>query len=253
MSADDRFPVIDRQICNQCQKCVAICPQQALLVDGVRPLRMTDERPVSPEALEALMARRRSIKRFADRPIPRALLERIAQSGRYAPNQYKNIDAIIVDDPLLLSEIDRGALGSVRRWYRILFGFRPLTWFCSLFSEDLFVIKKKMERDLFTRGRIMKPGTKALILLTGDPRVSMTRASAQYLLANMILYAQTHGVSSCLMDSLRLTLTSSKMKRRLTIASRDTVLGVLSLGYSAERIVNIPEGYRLNIRWNAGR
>ena len=81
--------------------------------------------------------------------------------------------------------------------------------------EILFVIKKKMERDLFTRGRIMKPGTKALILLTGDPRVSMTRASAQYLLANMILYAQTHGVSSCLMDSLRLTLTSSKMKRSI--------------------------------------
>ena len=137
MVADDGSPAVDRLICNLCQKCVAICPHQALRVNGVKPRIAEGEPAVPPDALEELLARRRSIKRFADKPIPRELLLRAAQVGRYAPNQYKNIDVIIIDDKTVLRDIDRMAMDSVRKWYRWLFGFKPLELFFSLFSRPI--------------------------------------------------------------------------------------------------------------------
>ena len=107
-----------------------------------------------------------------------------------------------------------------------------------------------MERDLGTKKRVVKEGTQALIVLKGDPRVSVTQASAHYILATIIVYCESLRVGSCLMDSLRLTLNAREMKRRLNIPESEKVLGVLSLGYSAEKIVNIPQGYQLNIKWN---
>ncbi len=251
MSNDNGLPVIDRRICNLCQKCVAICPQQALRVNNVKPDKIEGGLPVTPEALEELLVRRRSIKRFRDRAIPRKLLQQIARAGAYAPNQHKNIDLIIIDDKDVLREIDRTAMKFIRKWYGILFGFKPLTRFFSLFARDLGVIKKKMQRDLYTKKRIMKKGTQALILLKGNPHVSETKNSAHYILASIIMCCETLSVGSCLMDSLRLTLNTKKMRRKLGIPKEEKVLGVLSLGYAAEKIVNIPRGYRLHIKWNS--
>jgi MinD superfamily P-loop ATPase len=91
----------------------------------------------------------------------------------------------------------------------------------------------------------------ALILLKGNTHVSETKNSAHYILASIIMYCESLSVGSCLMDSLRLTLNTKKMRRKLGIPKKEKVLGVLSLGYAAEKIVNIPRGYRLHIKWNS--
>jgi nitroreductase/NAD-dependent dihydropyrimidine dehydrogenase PreA subunit len=251
MSSDDGFPIIDHRICNLCQKCVAICPRQALRVNNVKPQKIKSEPPVSAAALEELLAQRRSIKRFTDKPIPQKLLGRIAQAGRYAPNQQKNIDLIIVNDKAVLREIDKTALRFYHTWYNILFGLKPLTFFISLFTRELDVIKKKMERDLKKKKHIIKKGAQALIILKGNPRVSETKNSAHYLLASIIMYCETLRIGSCLMDSLRLVLNTARMRRKLRIPRKERVLGILCLGYAAEKIVNIPRGYNLNIQWNS--
>lgn len=63
--------------------------------------------------------------------------------------------------------------------------------------------------------------------------------------------AEALGVGSCLMDSIYLAFrTNRKLRRRFSID--DDVLGALVLGYSDERIVNVPKGYELGVRYNAG-
>jgi len=111
------------------------------------------------------------------------------------------------------------------------------------------VIRRKMELDLTIRGRVVKPGTPALILLEGSRRVPVTESSAHYMLANMILKAEVLGLGSCLMDSLLLTFRTSRRLRK-TLGIREDVLGVLSLGYPGEKILNIPRGYSSAVRWN---
>ena len=43
---------------------------------------------------------------------------------------------------------------------------------------------------------------------------------------------------------------SKRLKSRLGINKNDKVLGILALGYSGEKIVNIPRGYEIKLHWN---
>jgi nitroreductase/NAD-dependent dihydropyrimidine dehydrogenase PreA subunit len=246
------YPVFDYSVCNECQKCVSICPSMAIMVNNTYPEKISDPgKLLSPEELASLMERRRSIKHFKDKRIPKKVLLKIISSAGYAPNQNKNIAIIVIDDKDLIGEIDKSALSLVRKVYSFLFSLPPLTLFFKLFAGNLNALKRKMERDLFRKKHIVKENTQAVIVLTGPRRVPVTERSAPYLLSAMIYMAQTLGVGSCLMDSLVHTLNMSrKLKRILHI--KDNILGVLVLGYSSENILNIPRGYKLSTRWNTG-
>jgi NAD-dependent dihydropyrimidine dehydrogenase PreA subunit len=248
---ENGIPVIDDKICNQCQKCIALCPQQAITVNHITPEKISGQNKMGYSDMVSLLSLRRSVKRFVNKQIPGDVLEKIAGSAKFAPNQNKNIDILIIDDPHIIHFIDRVALKSVRRWYRLMFTFRPVTAFISLFAGSMYVIRKKMERDLYKNKHIVKENTSTLMITTGNPGIPVTEMSAQYLLGTMILTAVSLDVGCTLMDSLKLTINHSRViKRSLGIKKPDKALGVLALGYSNEKIVNIPRGYEINLHWN---
>ena len=249
ISEENGYPVFYHAICNTCQKCVAVCPSRAITVNGVYPERMAGPADCMPEQLIDLFSKRRSIKHFKDRDIAREGLNRILSVAKYAPNQNKNISIIAVDSPHLIAEIDKYSLRFVRMIYRFMFGFKPLTFLFKALYRDTHIIKRKMDYDLCISRRIVKENTQALIILTGNKHIAVTKSSAQYMLATMMYMAEAMGIGTCLMDSLLMTLNHTRALRRKLAISED-VLGVLSLGYSAENIVNIPRGYEVDIRWN---
>lgn len=244
-------PVIDYEICNQCQKCIALCPNQAILMNNVIPQKINGLDKIGYDDLISLLKFRCSVKRFAQQDIPKDIIEKIVNSAKYAPNQNKNIDILIINDPLIIQTIDKNALKTVKRWYRVMFSFKPITGFISLFSNSMHIIKKKMERDLFIKRRVVKENTNVLLVAVGNPRVPVTEMSAQYLLGTMILSAVSLDIGCTLMDSLKLTINNNKkITNQLGIKKTDKVLGILALGYSDEKIINIPQGYEINSFWN---
>ncbi|HEX3048917.1 MAG TPA: nitroreductase family protein [Bacillota bacterium] len=251
MNPTDGYPAIDYAICNQCQKCITICPNQAILMNGQGPEKITAPLHIEREDLKELLRRRRSCKKFKDVKIPREILADMASVAAYAPNQNKNIEIIIVDDPELIAAIDTESLKLTRRFYKALFSVKFLTGFYQLFSKSLKVIRMKMERSLHTQKTVVKENTNAMFITIGDPKVAVTAESAPYLLANIIVYTEALGLSSCLMDALKLSINFSKgLKRRLGIPKGYKVFGVLLVGYSNEKIVNIPVGYEIKVHWN---
>ena len=251
--ADGKRPSIRYELCNQCQRCISICPQQAIRMNGVAPRKIDAPLNLDPKALEELMARRRSTKKFKKEPLPWDLVREILLSAGYAPNQNKNISLLAIDHPRLIEEIDKKAVGFVKRWYRVMFSFKQLTWFLSLFTSRaaLDVIRVKMEYDCEYRKHVVKDNALMMVLALGDPRVPVTEASAQYLMANIILMAEARGIGSCLMDSLRHTLNGDRSLRKiLGIGKQMKVLAGLLLGYSDEKVLNIPQGYEIPIHRN---
>ncbi len=245
------FPAVDHEICNLCQKCIALCPRQAILMNNVSPIKITDQAITGYEELLSLLKLRRSTKKFTAQNIPKEIIEKIARSAEYAPNQNKNIDILIIDNPQIIESIDTYAMKSIQRWYRLMFTFKLITRFISLFSGSLHVIRKKMERDLFIKKHIVKENTNVLMVTIGDPRVPVTEMSAQYLLGTMILTAVSLNIGCTLMDSIKLTINNNKkIKNMLGIAKKESAFGALALGYSNEKLVNIPRGYALNLHWN---
>ena len=248
---DDKIE-IDYSVCNECQKCIAVCPMMAFSNNGKPPRRIEKPIDIKPEQFEELLQRRRSIKNFKKTKIPKEVLGNLARIAQYAPTMNKKIEMIIIDDEDMIKLIDEAAMSYVRKYYNILFNRKIVLKFCQIFSDTLPIIKRKMERDLFNRGQVIKNNTPALMLLLGDTRIPLSESSAQYYMANMILYAQLIGLGSCPMDSLKLAINhNKKVKDRLKIPRNFKVLGVLAVGYPHERILNVPEGYKMNVGWNS--
>lgn len=204
ISAKDGYPVLDEDLCNTCQKCVAICPSHALLVDGVRPDSVEGDNAASADELVSLFERRRSTKRFKAAPIPRELIERVVSVAKYAPNQNKNISILVIDDPLLIALVDEEALAFVRLLYRLLFAWNPLSPLIALVSRNFRTIRRKMEYDLLRRGRVVKDNAQALIVLVGDRATPTTASSALYMAGTMLYMAEALDLGTCLMDSVLL-------------------------------------------------
>lgn len=248
ISEKDGYPVFNKDLCNTCQKCVSICPSQAILVNNTLAVKIdTSKRIPSYEELTNLLERRRSIKKFSRAVIEEDKIEKIISGGLYAPNQNKNISVTVITDKRLISEINREAISFVRKIYNMLFKNYLTRRFICLFADDIEVIKIKMEYDL-KREKVVKENTQALIVLSGNSRVPVTETSAHHMLSFMIITAESLGVGNCLMDSLLHTLnTDSKLKKQLAI--NEKILGVLALGYSAEDILNIPKGYKAKVKY----
>lgn len=252
LNEKDGKVAIDYSVCNACQKCISVCPSMAFSFNGIAPERINTPLPVPPEAFMELLRRRRSIKHFKDKEVPKETLKMLVEAAQYAPTMNKGIELIVIDDQNVISDLNSYALGQVKRMYTLLFGSRLLYRFFSLFAQTLPIIKRKMERDLIKRKSILKDNTQALIIVIGDTSVPVTASSGQYYLANMLLYAETLGLGSCLMDSMKIAINGSgKARELLCIPKGFKVLGVLSMGYPAERILNIPRGYAVKAGWNA--
>lgn len=243
----DGFPVFDETVCNTCQKCVSICPSQAITINGIYPDKIDETKKVDSEQIYSLFEKRRSTKRFKAQAIPKEIIEKIVSVAKYAPNQNKNLSVLVIDDKRLIDEIDKSAIAFVKTMYRILFGFKPVELFIRLFYKDSGTLKRKMEHNSFQR--VIYENAQVIIIVTGNKKIPVTERSAPYMLATMMYMADSLGIGNCLMDSIYLTLrTNRKLRKRLKID--EDVFGVLVLGYSNENVKNIPRGYDVNVRWN---
>lgn len=249
ISEDDGYPVFDYSLCNICQKCVSICPSQAIMVNGQHPLKQNEKHNISPEMLVAFLEQRRSIKLFKDKKIPPDILRQIVSGANYAPNQNKNLSVHMVTDPEILGLFNKYAFRFSAVWYRILFGFKPVTWFIKIFARKLDIIKKKMEVKIKYKKRGIPENVQAVVIITGNKHVPVTEHSAPYMMASMMYMAESVGVGTCLNDALLITLKLYR-KLRKVLNIKEDIFCTMFLGYSAEGIINIPKGYEVPQYWN---
>lgn len=105
------------QRCLECGHCVAICPQGAVQMDGYEAsvTYAPAERTISPELLAHFMQWRRSIRQFADRPVPQSLLAQIIDAGRLTPTGSNSQSPAYI---VLQNELDQIRTQAVEALYR---------------------------------------------------------------------------------------------------------------------------------------
>lgn len=85
ITLEDSMACLEHELCNTCTQCIAVCPQQALSWEGVLPMAFSPRRLPTPDKLDELFKERRTIRRFRDETLDRALVEGIVNYGIYAP------------------------------------------------------------------------------------------------------------------------------------------------------------------------
>jgi Fe-S-cluster-containing hydrogenase component 2 len=133
ISEQDGYPVFSESLCNTSQKCVAICPFQAIMVDGNYAEKIVDEVSIDESEFVKFLERRRSIKTFKEKGIPKEIIEKIINAAKYSPNQNKNLSVKVINDKELIKEVDKYAVKFVKRIYKLMFGWKIAEMFISLF------------------------------------------------------------------------------------------------------------------------
>jgi nitroreductase len=250
----DGRPSIDRLYCSTCTQCIAICPQAALSWDGMPPEPHDRDRLPTPDQIDELIKERRTIRRFKAGKIERRFLEEIVGYGIYAPTNNYHLRAIVVDDEGLMEALDQIVVRFSARILSLFYKPRLLFALLSrLWPNPDYVLNKPKLEATTDRGYTFDHNASAMVFIAGDKKIPLSEASAQYALYNMVLYAQTKGVGSCLWGPGQIFLTRSREAReRLRLDRHERIYGTVLLGYPAIKFSNKVNGKALPIQWNTG-
>lgn len=229
-----------------CGHCTAVCPGDAIRVEGldfdafkpVRPLEITED------SLLTLMEQRRSVRRYKDRPVPREILNRIIEGSHRAPTGTgrQTTGVIVIDKPetlevlsKLLHELYQGldkALGSPigRFFIKRRVGheiFRTLQDF--VIPGMRWYLKWKKEG----RGDEILRDCKALMLFHSPILEPMGEKNCTISAFHAIFMAEALGVGSCFNDLVPPACNRSpEIRKFLGLPEGREVHSSLTLGFA---------------------
>lgn len=239
----DPIGVRDAERCIGCGHCVAVCPAGAV-AHGDFPsgsVHAFDRGAFpSPEALELLLAARRSMRVFRREPVPEESLRRIVAAADRAPtaSNARGLGYVVVTDPEQLARVTDFTLGAFGAAARLLGSLLVRPWLRPL-APGLYryvSLFARMRREWRERrvDRILR-GATALLVIHAPGGSRFGAEDANLACQNASLMAEALGVGQVYMGFV---LTASRMKkgrleRLLGLGADRRVRAVLALGVPA--------------------
>lgn len=231
--------------CERCLHCYAVCPAGAIrLPEAYTPLTKEDAwRDVRPEAMESLLAFRRSTRRFQQKPVPRDLIEQVVAAGRHIPSGGNRhaYEFTVLTDPA----VKQALLAEFSRYYariRKLMEHSVLLKMAGMFlgpyeraflSDPDYGERMKELLDRFHAGDdpVFYHAPAVIVIHT---RELIPTPQEDSILAGfaMALMAQTLGLGTCFVSLAHKGLSASGYCKELVgIGPQDHIHAVLLLGY----------------------
>jgi nitroreductase len=228
---------------------VAACPTGSIAVEGFPPeaLFPLPGGAAGPEAFQALLASRRSVRAFEDRPVPRALLERILSMVALAPMGYTppKLDVTVVSGREAMARAlpPMVALyeGLLRAWRNPLlrWGIRrelapdELT---GLRDHVLPTLPPRLEGTRRGRWDTITRGAPAMLLFHSRPEAGDATADARVAGTYALLAAHALGLGATMIDLVPAALNHSAEARACFQVPQEHVVHVaVVLGFPRYR------------------
>ncbi|OQX61546.1 MAG: nitroreductase [Desulfococcus sp. 4484_241] len=262
------------QACLNCGNCTAVCPSGAITMTGSfvipsgRYRTMLEEKMDEPHPLgygkgpyeeiedeltdvERVIYRRRSVRLFKDKPVPKELLVRILEAGRFAPSagNCQPYRFIVLTDQRLIHEFERKAMIALRllknfylakngkrsRIKAALFGF--MSWFMVNKLDPRPITA--MEKADKTNGRIYYNAPAVILILKNRHGISNPDLDTGICTQNMVLTAHSLGLGTCYislpMEPLSMPLMAG-FRKKLGITSPFEAVTSIAIGYPKGKI-----------------
>jgi nitroreductase len=270
------------KLCIACHNCQAVCPQEALIfphfyrVDEGRfaydfdypevgqgfpnPLQL--ERPVALNEIddqltgvEKVLYRRRSVRVYQDRPVPKELIKRVIEAGRFAPSagNCQGWKFVVVTDKQLLADLSESSLKFLGLFTKLYQG-KGAGY--TLLKKALAFIKPNSidQRPMAAIQGSLAPkfgdgmvnclfnAPAAIFLLKHSMHISEPELGMGIMGQNMVLAAHSLGLGTCYVgfvaNALNLDpITKQKFGKKLGLKwPYDSVSIVITLGYPAVQV-----------------
>lgn len=249
----DRKAVMLHDGCFLCGHCRAVCPEEAVRIPSMPnelqlssgPITLEEKGTrVSPRALADLMVRRRSCRRYLDRPVAMDLLQDLVTLAITAPSgtncqQWGFLLLPTRDDVLVLA----GGVGEYYRGLNNLADKPLLSSALKLFGKPGLADYRKRYRDSVAEAldawdekgidRLFH-GATAAMLVTGDRSASCSMEDSLLATQNILLAAESMGLGSCLIGFVVEAVRRDRSLQQLLDLQQDEELhSVIGLGYPA--------------------
>ncbi|MFZ5571117.1 MAG: nitroreductase family protein [Thermodesulfobacteriota bacterium] len=286
--------------CIACENCVAVCPQQAIRIDGgyrvpagywkndhlfsggkVRPKPVAIQNGGEFEAFETeltetekIIYRRRSVRLYKRTQVPKDLVTRILEAGRFAPSAGNNQPwkFIVIQNRALIDEMD----WKIKQFCRIvMLGTMPLPWVKGKESPDrharpafwqkalyqlLLRVRGPNELDQRALGGInaivADPGyhtffhAPTVILLLADRRgIGSVDLDTGICGQNIVLAAHALGLGTCYVSLIDGLQAFPIFKRKIGVRPPFHIVTSLTLGYPLGQVDRVVEREQLRVEW----
>jgi nitroreductase len=215
-------------------------------VAGLDPEKFNEVREleIDPDALLTLMAQRRSVRRYRDKPVPRDVLDRIVEAASRAPTgtSRRTTGVIVIDQPEALRALSKSVYEMYDKLDKAL--KNPIARF--------FVKRQAGPKKLSTLEGFVLPGTRwysrwykenkgdeiirdcpALMLFHAPALEPVAEANCVIAAFHAIFMAEVLGVGTCFSDLIPPACNRMKEIRDMLGLPEDReVLASMTLGYA---------------------
>lgn len=195
--------------CVLCGQCLAICTSDAiqhseLALEHLR--RIESAVPATPEALEAFLRQRRSVRVYKKREVPRDLLERVATMAGYAPVGAFGGDGwvrrvTVVSGEPAMQRVRELTVAYMRKLYKALDGvmIRTVAKFVDEAKGGLQTLPDvRMRLAEWDAGRdVVTYDAPAAVFISSTKTTPSPREDCDAALMCMMLTAHAHGLGTC--------------------------------------------------------
>jgi nitroreductase/NAD-dependent dihydropyrimidine dehydrogenase PreA subunit len=223
--------------CAGCLHCFAVCPQGAVVVEGLESNDHGQAPPISPAAMRGLLARRRSYRSFEERPIEPQTLETLIRAAACIPsggNSHSHrLTVITTGEARKRLEQE---LGRIYRWRKALLGNALLRSVFGL-HDRTYLTRVSYLMAQIARGEDPIFYNAPAVILVHSPRLIPTPREDSVLAAyNVVLTAEALGLGSCFVSLAQNAINASRTcKRMLGLDPKEKVYAVVVVGHPAVR------------------
>jgi nitroreductase/NAD-dependent dihydropyrimidine dehydrogenase PreA subunit len=225
--------------CTACGHCYAVCPMSAIIPENRKAPEKVNVLPMSSENMLYMLRARRSHRSYKSTPVDDLVLNKIADFGRYAPTgtNSESVQYLFVKDKTVKNEILKESMLIYKKLYNLL--NNPFVkYFGQIFYKRQNL--KQVRASLFKMMEEYNAGGDPIFfnapviafIFTDRNMASTPYDDCCYATYNMILGAESIGVSSCI--NARATagvFHSRKLKKMLGFIGNIKMYTCVNLGY----------------------
>jgi nitroreductase len=159
-----------------------------------------------------IIKKRRSVRAYQDKPLPKETIDSILEAARYAPSarDAQPLEYRVITNRGLITRLSEGIAAAVRR-------------------EGLPTKGPPDRRpDFFYNAPL-------LIIITGPKDNHWCQADAALAVENIMLYATSAGLGSCFIGMARFIEKDEKLMKELRIPAERGIVAAVICGYPAEK------------------
>jgi nitroreductase/NAD-dependent dihydropyrimidine dehydrogenase PreA subunit len=231
------------KFCIKCGHCVAVCPtgsfsHREMAVESCQPI-IKDLLP-DPEQVSHLIRSRRSIRTYLNKAVPRELITRAIETGRYAPTGHNDQDVnwLVVDTPEEMPHLT--AIGA--EWLRNMIKNQPE-------MSAIFDFPKMVREYEAGRDKVFREAPAVVMTYAGKDS-PMANIDCICAMSYFDLAAQNLGLGCCWCGFSLIAATEFlPMIEYLKIPENQRIYGCLLVGYPRYQYQRFPERKSPHIGW----